>query len=64
MSIWVILKSLKKNCQAKKFYSSLTGKKISDKNMNMFLRFGIHIKWKQNKRLSWVVLKTRCFILR
>ena len=31
MSVGAVLKSLKNNCQAKKFYSSLMGKNISDK---------------------------------
>ena len=32
-----------------KFYSSLTDRKISAKNMNMFLMFGINLKWKRWK---------------
>ena len=30
-----------------KFYSSLTGKKIVTKNINMFLRFGTNLKRKR-----------------
>ena len=48
MSIWVILKSLKKNCQTEeeKFYSSLVGKNITINGMIMLLRFGRNLKWK------------------
>ena len=30
-----------------KFYSSLTCKKIMTKKLNMFLMFGINLKWKR-----------------
>ena len=34
-----------------KFYSSLTVKKVT-KNMNLFLMFGINLKWKQWKIIT------------
>ena len=44
----MILKSLKKNYLGnKRFYSSLTGKKISDKELNMLLMFGTNLKRKR-----------------
>ena len=54
VSIWVVLKSLKKYCQGKKkFYSSLTGKNVSES----FL-------WNENyKRLSRLVFKMWHFIV-
>ena len=50
MSIWVILKSLKNNCQAKKiFIVPWPVEKLATKNMNIFWMFGIILKWKQGK---------------
>ena len=38
----------KEQLQSKeKFYSSLTGKKLVIKNMNMFLMFETNLKWKR-----------------
>ena len=36
-----------------KFYSSLTSRKVVTKNMNIFWKFGVHLKWKQ-----WNVILT------
>ena len=35
-----------------KFHSSLTGKKLAIKNMNMYLSFRVHFKWKQSKIIT------------
>ena len=35
-----------------KFYSSLTDRKIMTKNMNMFLKLGINLKWKQREIIA------------
>ena len=35
-----------------KFYGSLTDRKIMTKNMNMFLKLGINLKWKQQKIIA------------
>ena len=52
-SIWVILKGLKKNCLAKKtFLIPLPIKKLVTKNVNMFLMFGIILKWKRWKIIT------------
>ena len=43
-----ILKNLKKNCLAKKgFIVPWLAEKLLTKNLNMFLMFGINLKWKQ-----------------
>ena len=53
MNIWVILKKFKEELPGKEmFYSSLTNRKIKDKNMNMFLMFEINLKWKQGKIIT------------
>ena len=44
MSVWVVLKSLKKNCQAKKgFIVCWWVKHLLMKSMNMFLKFKMKI---------------------
>ena len=35
-----------------KFYNPLMGKKVTDKEMNMFLMLGINLKWKQRKIIA------------
>ena len=43
----------KEELQSKeKFYSSLTGKKLVIKNMNMFLMFEINLTWKRWKIIT------------
>ena len=43
----------KEQLQSKeKFYSSLTGKKLVTKNMNMFLMFETNLKWKRWKIIT------------
>ena len=48
MNIWEILKSLKKNYQAK-FYSSLTGEKINDKEYEHALKVWNKFEMKTRK---------------
>ena len=52
----MVLKRLKKNYSAKKFYSSTTAKKSLIKDISMSLRFGIDLN-KNDERLSQLVLK-------
>ena len=48
MSIWVMLKGLKKNCLAKKsFIVREQVKRLATKGMIMPLSFGVNLKWKQ-----------------
>ena len=44
MNISVVLKRLNKDFQAKKFDDMLTDEKNCDKDMIMFLKFGIDLK--------------------
>ena len=46
MNIWVILKSLKKDCLIKKVYSSLTGKRINDEDFELIIKVWIKFKIK------------------
>ena len=53
MSVWVVLKILKKNYQAKKsFMARWKVKKLVINRMNMFLRFRIDLKWKRWKTIT------------
>ena len=50
MSIWLILKSLKKNYRAKK--SFIADRKITDKEYDILLTFRKNLKWKQWKIIT------------
>ena len=64
MVIWVILKSLKKNCLAKKsFYSSLTGKNVSDKGYEHALKVWDKSKMKTMKDYHDLHLKCDVLLL-
>ena len=53
MSIWAILKSLKKNCLAKGgFIVSWSADELVTKNMTILLMFGINLKWKLGKIIT------------
>ena len=55
MSIWVVSKNLKKSCLAKKgFIVPWPVEILVAKNMNMFIMFGINLKWK------WWKIITTC----
>ena len=47
MSTWVILENLKKNCETKKTFIVPADwlRKLVTKTINMFLRFGMNLKW-------------------
>ena len=58
MSTWAILESLKNNYQTKKkFYSSLTGKKISEKEYEHVLKVEYVLKMKTMKDYHDLYLK-------
>ena len=60
----VILESLKKNREAKKnFIVPLLVKKVVTKCMNMPLRFGINLKWKQWKIITTCTLNSEFALL-
>ena len=55
-------KNLNKICQAKKFYSSLSNKKVSDKEYEHVLRLLGWIWNKSDEGLSRLLFKMECFI--
>ena len=64
MSIWAILKIIRNNCQAKKiFYSPLADRKTTDKKYKHVLNVWKKKRNENNERLSWLILKMRCFII-
>ena len=62
MYIWVILKSLKNNYQAKKSFIVLWPlEKLVTKYMNMYLIFGINLKWTQWKIITTFIQNVASF---